>query len=407
MRLLIITGLYPTKENHAGGIFITRRLLELKKHGLDFDVISLYYSESKILQFFKRLFRKPLEEELETIEYKGIRYDFVPVMIGIFDRLFLNRRLGPLSCRAVENKYDLAQYGLIHAHWVYPHGYVASLISRKYQIPLIISAHGSDIHSNPVRFPKTRPYILKSLKYAAKVIFVSKKLREQAGQLGYNADNYCIIPNGVEGALFCPLARREAYKMIALPEIKTRVIGFVGALDQVKRVDMLPEFFREIKTLLGEAAFIVVGDGELKEYLLETCRKYKLVMHHAGRVEPHLVPYWMNIFDVLILPSRQEGFPNVVVEAQACGCPVVGSNVGGMPEAVGDGGLVVEEGENFAQDFARAVVEMIEKPPEKEKLRERALHFDWKTIVNREVEIYREVFKKQEEVEFFDSYDGG
>ena len=106
------------------------------------------------------------------------------------------------------------------------------------------------------------------------------------------------------------------------------------------------------------------------------------------------VPYYMNAMDVMILPSRNEGFGAVIIEAQACGVPVVGSSNGGIPEAIGDGGIVIEEGEDFEKRFAEAVVEMLKNPIEREYLRERALGFSWENIVKREVAVYEEVLKR-------------
>ena len=102
----------------------------------------------------------------------------------------------------------------------------------------------------------------------------------------------------------------------------------------------------------------------------------------------------MNAMDVMILPSRNEGWPCVVLEAQACGVPVVGSSNGGIPEAIGDGGIVIEEGEDFEKRFADAVVELLKNPIDSGYLRERALGFSWENIVKQELTVYEEVLKR-------------
>ncbi|MFY9405673.1 MAG: glycosyltransferase, partial [Candidatus Methanoculleus thermohydrogenotrophicum] len=73
----------------------------------------------------------------------------------------------------------------------------------------------------------------------------------------------------------------------------------------------------------------------------------------------------------------------------ACGVPVVGSDAGGIPEAVGEGGLIVEEGDEFEERFAEAVCTVLHNPPSPEKLRKRAQEYDWEKTVQKEVEVYR------------------
>ena len=83
----------------------------------------------------------------------------------------------------------------------------------------------------------------------------------------------------------------------------------------------------------------------------------------------------------------------VVLEAQACGVPVVGSNAGGIPEAVGEGGLIVEEGDEFEERFAEAVCTVLRNPPSPEKLRKRAQEYDWEKTVQKEVEVYQSLLR--------------
>jgi len=118
-----------------------------------------------------------------------------------------------------------------------------------------------------------------------------------------------------------------------------------------------------------------------------------LKVKFVGRVPNDEVPYYMNAMDVMILPSRNEGWPCVVLEAQACGVPVVGSSNGGIPEAIGDGGIAVEEGENFEKRFAEAVINLLENPIDSNCIREKALEYSWENIVKKEVKVYEEVVR--------------
>jgi glycosyltransferase involved in cell wall biosynthesis len=175
--------------------------------------------------------------------------------------------------------------------------------------------------------------------------------------------------------------------------LSKKVVGFVGGLKKVKRGDKLPEIFSYISSIY-DAEFLVVGDGELRKSIENECKKRKLKVKFVGSVSHEDVPYYMNAMDVMILPSRNEGWPCVVLEAQGCGVAVVGSSNGGIPEAIGDGGIVVEEGEDFEKRFAESVVKLLESPIDESYLRKRALDFSWKNIVEKELEVYNEVLNR-------------
>jgi len=171
------------------------------------------------------------------------------------------------------------------------------------------------------------------------------------------------------------------------------VVGYVGNLKYVKRADKFSEIFENI-ALKQEVEFLVVGDGELRKNVEKECKHKSLKVKFVGRVPNDEVPYYMNAMDVMILPSRNEGWPCVVLEAQACGVPVVGSSNGGIPEAIGDGGIAVEEGENFEKRFAEAVINLLENPIDSNCIREKALEYSWENIVKKEVKVYEEVLKE-------------
>ena len=114
----------------------------------------------------------------------------------------------------------------------------------------------------------------------------------------------------------------------------------------------------------------------------------------TGRIPQKDVAKYMNAMDVMVLPSREEGFGAVVIEAQACGTCVIGSSNGGIPEAIGFPEYVVEEGDQFEERFAKRVVEVLKEGYNINKLLERAKEFTWKNIVGKEIEVYRRVVQK-------------
>ena len=108
----------------------------------------------------------------------------------------------------------------------------------------------------------------------------------------------------------------------------------------------------------------------------------------AGQKSPDEVPVWMNACDVLVLPSLNEGLPNVLSEAMACGKPVVATNVAGTPELVTkDVGLLVKP--KNVNDLAKKITLALNKKWDKGKLLKRAREFSVTNSVKKLIDIYR------------------
>lgn len=398
MKVLYITGLHPRHDNPIAGIFITRRLKKLKEIGINYSAVSynLNLKENFLIKIARFLLKKPAASNAETITVDGITYNFAAVKVGLLDKIFFREKFINSAFKALQNELNLNGYDLIHAHWAYPHGYIASLLKSKMGIPYVLSVHGNDIHTDPWEKPRTKTYVREALTTADKVIFVSSSLYEKSKELGYTGYNHEIIPNGVDTSLFKPILKDDAKKELQLCKEDKKYVGFIGSLDWVKRADRLPELFYGIAQNYKDVTFVIVGQGNLRDHIEKKIIDYNLNVTFTGLIDPGKVMLWLNILDVLILPSRREGFGNIIIEAQACGCPVVGSNVGGIPEALGDGGIVVDVGESFEEDFVNAVVNLLENPIPAAMLRKRAMQYDWDVTVKKEIDVYYEILARNQ-----------
>jgi len=397
VKILVITNLFPYFQNRTRGNFITKRLKILKKFNVDFNVFGTISQDSLFAKVFRKITGSTRQEKYgDYYEIDGIRYDYLSFdrrLYDIFSEYVLKKDYTLEYAEELANKkyksFVQEKYDLIHAHGMYtpPAGLVARLLSEKLNIPYVVTCHGSDIN---LAMPKATELYNDVLENAGKVIFVSNALLNKAKSLGYSGSNSVVIPNGIEPDLFKPLDKEKIKREL---ELNKKVVGFVGGLKPIKRADKFSEIFENISSK-QEVEFLVVGDGELRKKVEKECEQKNLNVKFVGRVPNDEVPYYMNAMDVMILPSRNEGFGSVIIEAQACGVPVVGSSNGGIPEVIGDGGIVVEEGEDFEKRFAEAVVEMLKNPIERGYLRERTLGFSWENIVKREVAVYEEVLKR-------------
>ena len=393
MRIKIISGLFPTENSSSGGVFVYERLKQLHHQQIPFEVYTPENRYSKFIQFVYKCLRQ------KTLITKVVEWDLaskqkIPQHKVTTLSLILHRIYPPITLKRLagllEREMSFADGDILNAHWVYPHGYVATLLAKKHNIPCIVTAHGSDIHTIPRKNRTVKKYTLKTLNSADKVIFVSHALLDSAKELGYSRENAVVIPNGIDMKYFYPMEIEEALKRTGWKQTKRYVVGFVGNLIHVKRADKFVEIFSEIHKRVIDVEFILVGDGDLADAIRSSASDFGLTVTFAGRVPHEDVYCWMNLFDVMILPSRNEGWPCVVLEAFACGTPVIGSQNGGITEAIGGLCPSVADGDGFEKRFADAVCEMLteEFPVDKGLLIERAGEHTWEKCVGKEIELY-------------------
>jgi glycosyltransferase involved in cell wall biosynthesis len=138
--------------------------------------------------------------------------------------------------------------------------------------------------------------------------------------------------NGVDAELFQPRDRAAARATLGLGSGPLAL--YVGNLKEVKGVMDLAEAWPLVLRALPGATLAVVGDGPLKETFVASVASMGARVHLAGGQPLDQIPIWMAAADVIVLPSRNEGTPNVVLEAFASGRRVVASRVGGVPDLI-------------------------------------------------------------------------
>jgi glycosyltransferase involved in cell wall biosynthesis len=127
----------------------------------------------------------------------------------------------------------------------------------------------------------------------------------------------------------------------------TLTIGSVCVLRPEKRIDMLLEAFARVRHLQPGIRLLIGGSGEMLGALQDQCRCLGLQQDCSFQPEQKDVVGWMQAMDIFVMPSSSESFPNALLEAMGCGCCVIASRVGGIPELVSDrfNGLLFEQGD--------------------------------------------------------------
>lgn len=227
---------------------------------------------------------------------------------------------------------------LIHCHWTYS-GLVAHWASRRRR-PLVLSVRGSDIHLLENRLLRwLNRWIYQRMD---RIVGVSSDIAAKLIDAGVEESKVQVVYNGVDSR-FRPGDKEATRRQLGL-SAEAFIVLFIGLLVPVKGIDVLLEALGAIKDEALQA--VLVGDGPLKEEIEQEIATQRLAprVFLVGRQPTLDIPLWLNAADVLVLPSRSEGRPNVVLEAQACGVPVIATRVGGTPELIkhGETGLLID-----------------------------------------------------------------
>lgn len=225
-----------------------------------------------------------------------------------------------------------ADCDVIHAHYAVPQGFLGALLKKITGKPLVITVHGSDI-TVLSKNPLARPLVAFALKNADRVIAVSNFLRTQVLDFGIPEEKVRVVYNGLtiddEGD--------EEF------EVGGTVIAYVGGLVRQKGVDVLMRAFKKVKSNAANASLAIVGEGPEEKPLRRLAEELELKdVHFLGqRSNLKLV---LTRSSVLVLPSREEGFGMILLQAMHFGVPVIASKTGGIPEVVRhwENGLLVE-----------------------------------------------------------------
>ncbi|MEM4001696.1 MAG: glycosyltransferase family 4 protein, partial [Saccharolobus sp.] len=257
-------------------------------------------------------------------------------------------------------KREIKTFDIIHLHEYRTfQNIVIYRFAKKYGVPYVLQAHGSlpRIGSwRKLKWVYDTLYGYKLLRSAAKVIAVTSFEAEQYRNFGIPVDKIAIIPNGIDLAEYANLPPQGCFRRkYNIPEEK-RVILYLGRLHRVKGVDILLKAYAYLRNKVKKAndtVLVIVGpdDGFFTEakYLASALGISNAVLFTGSLYGRSKLEALVDA-EFLVIPSRYETFPYVLLEAYACGKPVIAANVGGLSSLVIEGvtGTLFETG-NFKQ----------------------------------------------------------
>ncbi len=275
------------------------------------------------------------------------------------------------TAKSLIEKHDI---DIIHSHYMMPPGYVGSKLSKKYGIPHVVTAHGSDI--NFLYMERVGRFLInRALHNTNGVICVSKALEKKVSYITDVPTYY--IPNGVDTSRFSPSDDKKEH------------IIYVGSLTEQKKVSDIIDALRGTDEKL-----VIVGDGPQRPRLKWLASHRNVNTSFVGYSSD--VPSLLNKAKALVLPSQEEGFGLTILEAMASGVPAIGRNTSALREIIdyGENGLLFSDVDELTRQLhAVTTDDALRKKLIKNGLKT-ASKFTWRCVANRTEAAYNKIINK-------------
>ncbi|MEP7041499.1 MAG: glycosyltransferase family 4 protein [Dokdonella sp.] len=283
-----------------------------------------------------------------------------------------------------------ARYDCLLASWAYPDAVAVSWLARWLKLPYAVKVHGSDLNMQ-ANHALRRGQIARAMGGAGAIVAVSQALADKAVELGVDRARTHTVYNGVDTERFAPAPRANARERLNLPA-RDPIVLYVGNLKQTKGCVDLLEAFPALLAQRPGALLVFVGEGPARATLLKRSADLGIAqqVQLAGAVAHADLPTWFCSADLLCLPSHNEGVPNVVLEAMACGIPVVATRVGGIPEILPEyAGILVPA--QAIEAIGQALVAALAQPWNTGAIVAHARSFRWDDNIHKLESILRDV----------------
>ena len=339
MRLLTFSSLYPNAASPNHGVFVENRL----RHLLAFAGSAVEASVMAPVPWFPSAHTRfgawakhaaaPWTETRAGIVVRHPRYLVLP-------RVGMNVAPWLLYAAASRALAALLRTGerpeLIDAHYLYPDGVAAVWLGRRFGLPVVLTARGSDVTQLP-EYRVPRRLIVRAARDAGAVITVSRGLSDALVRLGVPATQITVLRNGVDLSMFTLQDQSACRRAL---DVTGPTLVSVGGLIERKGHDLT------IAALIHLPGWrlLIAGEGPARAALMDLARRLGVAdrVRLLGAVPHAALPALYGAADLSVLSSAREGWANVLLESMACGTPAVASPIAGNDEVVqgGASGLI-------------------------------------------------------------------
>jgi len=329
MRVLTITGLFPSRVAPTQGVFLLQRIRAVRDEGAAVRVLAPvpYVPPGPVPARYARVRATPDAEEIDGLAVRHPRYFMVP-KVGMY---WQDRAYARGLARALREEVERFRPDLLDVHYLYPDACAVARLARELGLPYVVTARGSDVKLLG-RIPLVARRIRRALQGAAGVAAVSRDLAATMRELGFGDRDVEILPNGVDPDRFHPRNREAARAALGLP-LEGRRIVCVGSIAPVHGQELLLEMLAHEDAPADVEAYLVGGGGEaLRGRIAELGLDARV--HLVGAVPHARVPLWYAAADASVHPGRWAGCPNAVLESLACGTRCLASDLPEMREVI-------------------------------------------------------------------------
>ncbi|MBZ5663363.1 MAG: glycosyltransferase [Acidobacteriia bacterium] len=331
LHVLTLTSFFPSKENEVSGCFIAESNKQLEQFGVRSSVIAV----SPI--------HYPRKEPSSFAPAEWMRYPQVPGNLGLSNAgLWLYARL----LAKVSRLHRERPIDLIHAHSALPCGHAAVLLSRRLNIPFVVTVHGLDVFNTCFRggmHAKWRRRVsIDVYRSARTVICISERVQRLLRDGMPEGVRSTVVYNGTDTNFFSPAPN-------GAPPQQENEILIVGNLNVEKGHELVLRAIRQIEASFPKLHCRIIGDGRDRARIEALARDLGVAqrVRVEGRKSRADVANAMRACSVFVLPSRYEGLGCVYLEAMACGKPVIACRGQGIDEIIeheNNGWLIPVEG---------------------------------------------------------------
>ena len=393
MNVLVLSHMYPNQENEISGIFVQEQILALKKRGIQVVVLSskpwLPDGFRSLLSRKGRNFDIPLDENRESIQVYYPRYLSFP-------RNFLLSTAGyRVFCGIKDQAVELHEkfnFDLIHAHAAIPDGFAAMLLARELDIPFVVTIHGLDFYQTLHRNQLLKKQVENVLGRSSAAVVVSDVLKRRGEKHLRENLPFHVVRNGInpENVLVRPgdTGHREGEKIVLS----------VSNLIERKGIQYVIHALGSLRNEIDNLKYIIVGDGPYRIHLERLIQELNLeqIVEFTGRKDHNKTMQYMAACDVFVLPSWDEAFGIVYIEAMALGKPVIGCKGEGIEDFVEDNvtGFLVKPKD--IQSLIETIGNVLKNPEKIMEIGEKAQkhvleNFTWKKNAQEMIRIYEEI----------------